>query len=159
MSCQFSLPNPLYPIDLWKLNEKIMLKIKSLVFIAFLFAVNLVNAQSLTISNPVLTSPYQVTPGTVVTFEWDAFGSPPNSFFTSTTGAPNVQQNLPPDPSWTANSNFTGPVGGNYYLDLTITTDTWVWAGIGGFIGWQYSPVIYIQTISAYAITGSDSMI
>ncbi len=135
-----------------------MLKIKSLAFIAILFAVNLVTAQTVTISNPVLTAPYQVATGTVVTFEWDAFGSPPTAFFSQST-APNIQQNLPPNSAWTQHTNFTGPINGKYYLDLTITNDTWVWAGLSGFIGWQYSTDIHIQTISSYAITSSASLI
>ena len=135
-----------------------MIKIKSLVFIAIFFAVNLVTAQTVTITNPVLTAPFQVAAGTTVTFEWDAFGSPPTAFF-SQSSAPAIQQNLPPNGAWTQHTNFTGPVNGKYYLDLTITNDTWVWGGISGFIGWQYSTDIEIQTISSYTITSSASLI
>jgi len=121
------------------------------------FAITLM-AQTLTITNPVLSPPYQVATGTAVTFEWDAYGDPPNAIFTHGQ-TPNVQQGLPPDPSWTQHTNFTGNPNGTYSITLNINFDTWIFGGLSGFIGWQYSNVIAIQTISAYQITANDSLI
>ena len=118
-------------------------------------------AQTMTITSPSLTVPYQVTSGTVVTFEWDAFGSAPNAIFTYSS-APSqsiINSGFPPSASWTQHTNFTGPVLGKYHISLTITSDTWVWGGLSGFIGWSYSNILPIQVISAMTITASDSMI
>ncbi len=135
-----------------------MSKIKFLLVSLAVLITGITKAQTITISNPSLTSPYQVTPGTIVTIEWDAMGAAPNSFYSSTS-IPTVQNNLPPDVSWTAHTNFTGPTNTKYYQTITVNSDTWIWAGIGGFIGWQYSNVISIQTISSYSITASDTAI
>ena len=115
-------------------------------------------AQTMAITNPVLTSPYQVSAGTVVTFEWDAFGSAPTKLY-SHTSAPTISQGLPPNSAWTEYTNWTGPTNGKYYLNITVNSDLWVFGGISGFIGWQYSNVLPIQTISGYSITSSDNMI
>ena len=119
----------------------------------------LVTAQTMTITNPVLTSPYQVASGTVVTFKWSASSTAPNAIFTTTT-VPTVNQTLPPDASWTQLTNWTGPdANGDYSINITVNSDIWVFGGISGFIGWQYSNVLSVQTISSMTITASNSMI
>ena len=130
-------------------------------FLLALFATisGLVSAQTMTITNPVLTSPYQVTAGTVVTFKFSAFSTAPNGIFTSTT-APTVQQNLMPDASWTWLTNWTGPdANGDYSINITVNSDIWVLGGINGWIGWQYTNVLAVEVVSSYVITASDSMI
>lgn len=114
--------------------------------------------QTMTITNPVLTAPYQVTAGTQVTFEWDAFSTPPNDIFTSSS-LPSVSNFVPPSSSWTSNSGFTANPNGTYSITLTINNDTWIWGGLSGFIGWQYSNVIEIQAISSYTISATDTLI
>lgn len=112
---------------------------------------------SLTISNPSLTMPYQVASGTQVTFEWSAMGTPPTMMYSGSV-APTIQQNLPPNSSWTQHSNFVNGTN-TTSLTLTVNNDIWVWGGVGGFIGWQYSNVVAVQAISSMVISSSDSLI
>ncbi len=127
--------------------------------IAFVLASTLLVAQTVTITNPVLTSPYQVTSGTVVTFKWSFFSSAPTNFYTHTS-TPSVNQYLPPNSAWSILTNWTGPdANGDYSINITVNSDIWVFGGLNGFLGWQYSNVIPIQVISPMVITASDSMI
>jgi hypothetical protein len=142
-----------------RLIVKIMKSIKILLVVLFTVISGIVSAQTMTITNPVLTSPYQVVSGTVVTFKFSAFSTAPNGIFTSTT-APTVQQNLMPDASWTWLTNWTGPdANGDYSINITVNSDIWVLGGINGWIGWQYSNVVAVQVVSPLVITASDSMI
>jgi hypothetical protein len=126
--------------------------------LALMSWVQTVTAQiSVTITNPSLTMPYQVPTGTQVTFTWSAMGTPPTTMFSDVT-APTVQQNLPPVSTWTHHPNFV-TTGSTSSLTLTVNNDIWVWGGLSGFLGWQYSNVVAVQAISAMVITSSDSLI
>ena len=130
----------------------------SLIVVLFCWMTSHTFGQTMTLTSPAMTPPYQVTSGTMVTFEWSAFGSPPTSLFTYSQN-PTINSGLPPDPSWTQHTNYTPTGNGNYSITLPITANTWVFGGISGFIGWQYSNAIEVQVISNLSITASDSLI
>jgi hypothetical protein len=135
-----------------------MIKTKLLLVSVLLALTVSVLGQTMTITNPVLNPPYQVATGTAVTFTWDAFGSPPNAIFTHNL-MPVVNQGLPPDPSWAQHTNFTANGNGTYSITLNINNDSWVFGGLNTFIGWQYSNVLFIQTISSIEITANKTLI
>ncbi len=114
--------------------------------------------QTMTITSPSIAPPYQVATGTAVTFEWDAFSSPPAAIYTYSQ-VPTVNQYMAPNSAWTAHSNFTPNPSGTYSITININADTWVFGGLNSFLGWSYSNVLAIQTISAYVITADDSLI
>lgn len=125
------------------------------VFIALTFALS---GQTISITNPVLTPPYQVATGTAVTFLWDAWSTPPDAIFTFNQ-APVIWQGIPPEITWTQHTNFTSNGDGTYSITLNINSSTWIWGGYDSMIGWQYSNDIEIQTVSMYVITVSSDLI
>ena len=109
----------------------IMKKLKLYLSTVLVFCSTLLSAQlTMSITNPTLTSPYQVTTGTMVTFKWSASSIAPTGIFTSTT-APTINQGLMPSSSWAWLSNWTGPdANGDYSINITVNSDIWVFGGL-----------------------------
>ncbi len=116
-------------------------------------------SQDLTIISPEgLFEPYEVAPGTAVTFQWDYFGEAP-VIFTHT-----EEPELPPfgtDPAWTQSSNAVDNGDGTYNFEVTINEPLWVWAGYyQEFFGsYSYSPIYAFSIASGVVISGEDGII
>ena len=139
-----------------------MKTLKTLLSVVLITISSLSLAQTMTITSPVLTAPYQVVTGTVVTFKWSAMSTAPTGIYThdSIPDATIINSGLPPSSYWTTLTNWTGPdANGDYSINITINNDTWVFGAVNGFIGSSYSNVLALTAISGLSITASDSMI
>ncbi len=116
-------------------------------------------SQSLSIVSPEgLFEPYEVAPGTVVTFQWDYFGEAP-IIFTHT-----EEPELPPfgtDPAWSQSSSYVDNGDGTFNFDVTVNEPLWVWAGFyQEFLGsYAYSPIYAFSLASGVVISGEDGII
>ena len=128
---------------------------KYLLIISF-FISSLIQAQTITLIDPSgLTSPYEVAPGTEVTFKWDYFGSPP-VIFTDT-----EEPNLPPfgtDPSWTQSEDYVDNGDGTFNFTVQVNQELWIWGGYyQSFFGsYAYSNIIHVNIASGVVITSED---
>ena len=85
-------------------------------------------SQSFDIISPAgLTPPYEVSPGTEVTFKYDYFGEAPTALFTHTEEP--VFPGFGTDPLWTQFTNSVDNGDGTFNISVTINKDVWVWAG------------------------------
>lgn len=128
----------------------------------FLLACIQLQAQSLTIVSPAgLNPPYEVAPGTEVTFQWDYFFEVPSALFTNTEFP--VFPDFGTDPAWTE-FNGSGAVDngdGTFNITITINESAWVWGGFfAPFLGqWAYSNVLEVSVASNVVISGSDLLL
>lgn len=125
---------------------------------ALLFS-TLAMSQTIEISSPALSPPYEVAPGTEVTFTWDHFGSEPTSIYTH-----NQEPEFPdfgPDPEWTQHSGYVDNGDGTFSFTLTIDEETWILGGYyQSFLGmWTFSNVIHISIASEVEITYQDGLV
>ena len=128
--------------------------------ILFLISVVGSQAQTFEIVDPSgLTPPYEVAPGTAVTFQWDYFGEPPTAVFTHDEEP--VFPGWGTDPNWTEHTNYTDNGDGTFNITLSIDEDTWVFgAYFAPFIQqWTFSEVIAIQVASNVVISGDDLLL
>jgi len=115
-------------------------------------------SQSLTIVSPELTEPYEVSPGTVVTFQWDYFGEVPTIF--THTEEP-VLPDFGTDPAWTVSSDYVDNGDGTYNFDVTINDELWVWAGFfqSFFNTYAYSEIYHFTIASGVVISPEDGIV
>ena len=117
-------------------------------------------AQSFTIVSPAgLTPPYEVAPGTEITFKWDYFFEMPTTVFTHTEVP--VFPGFGTDPSWTEYTNIVDNGDGTFNISITINEKAWVWGGFfAPFISqWNYSDVLEINVASDVTISGDDLLL
>lgn len=117
-------------------------------------------AQSLIIVSPEgLEAPYEIAPGTEVTFQWDYFGDPPTSIFTHDEEP--VLPDFGTDPEWTQSENYVDNGDGTYNFTITANEEIWVWAGYYAmFLGsWSYSDVFHLEMATGVTITFDDGIV
>lgn len=130
-------------------------------FLTFLvFAAAATTAQTIEITSPAgLAPPYEVAPGTEITFQWSYFDSEPTNYFTH-----NEQPVLPDfgtDPEWQQYSGFTDNGDGTYSFTHTFNDEAWIWAGFyQSFLGtWAYSNIVHVSIASGVEITFEDGLV
>ncbi len=132
-------------------------------FLFIIFGSIQAQSQTFTIVSPAgLTPPYEVAPGTEVTFKWDYFFEYPTSIFTYTE-AP-VFPGFGTDPNWTdiiGSSTVVDNGDGTYNVTTTINEKVWIWGGFfSPFISqWNYSDPLEINVASDVVISGDDLLL
>ena len=128
--------------------------------ISLMFAGATATGQTIEITSPTgMTPPYEVAPGTEITFQWEYFGSAPTAYFTHT-----EQPVLPDfglDPEWQQHSGFTDNGDGTANFTHTFTEETWIWAGYyqSFFNTWAYSNIVHVSIASGVEITFEDGLV
>ena len=104
--------------------------------ILFLIITSLSFAQTLTLTAPLgLTVPYEVTPGTEVTVQWDYFSSEPSSMFSYGSEPILGDWGFFPNPDWNAYSTYTDNGDGTYDFTFTVNEEVWLFGGFQTFFG------------------------
>lgn len=113
-------------------------------------------AQTITIVDPPgMTPPYEVSPGTDVTFELDFFGDDPTV----------LTHDEEPDfsgfglnPEWNQSNNTVDNGDGTFNYTLTVTEDIWVWGGVymPFLMNWNFSEAIQLVAVSDVAVSFDD---
>ncbi|MFZ6053239.1 T9SS type A sorting domain-containing protein [Halocola ammonii] len=117
-------------------------------------------SQDLTIVSPEgLSAPYEVAPGTEITFQWDWYSDPPTSYFTHDEEP--VLPDFGTDPEWSEYSNVVDNGDGTYNFTVTANEEMWVWAGFFQmfFGSWAYSEVYHIEIASGVTISYEDGIV
>ncbi|KAA3629109.1 MAG: T9SS C-terminal target domain-containing protein [Bacteroidetes bacterium] len=125
-----------------------------------IFGITTAQAQSFTIVSPEgLVPPYEVSPGTEVTFRYDFFGEAPTTFFTHSEEP--VFPGFGTDPSWNEYYDYTDNGDGTFNFTLTINEHIFVWGGFfAPFISqWNYTEVLEINIASGVVIGGDDLLL
>ena len=133
---------------------------KSLLSILILMVVSTLRAQTISIVSPDgLTAPYEVAPGTEVTFMYDYFAEPPTTIFTHTEEP--VMPGFGTDPAWNQSSNYVDNGNGTFSFTVIIDDESWVWAGhYMPFISmWSYSNIFHFQIASGVVINYDDGIV
>src|SRR5690606_5586995 len=82
-----------------------------------------IQAQTISIVSPEgLTAPYEVAPGTEVTFMFDYFQDPPTSIFTHTEEP--VMPGFGTDPAWNVSSNYEDNGDGTFNFTVTVDEES-----------------------------------
>lgn len=132
---------------------------KKLFYLTLFLIIGGINAQtqSFTIVSPEgLTPPYEVAPGTAVTFRYDYFFEAPTAIFTHTEYP--VFPDFGTDPLWTEYNDYTDNGDGTYNVTVTINEHVWVWGGFYSFFisQWSYTEALEINIASGIVISGDD---
>lgn len=133
---------------------------KVLLLILVLLAVVTLQAQTISIVSPEgLSAPYEVAPGTEVTFMFDYYDEPPTKIF-SYNEEP-VMPDFGTDPAWSESTNYVNNGDGTFNFTLTINEDLWVWTGFyQSFISmWAYSNILHFQIASGVEIAYDDGIV
>ena len=161
LHCDSYLPNYLsFDFKKDSLTKKTKM-IRIILLLQFLIIGGFVaNAQTFEIVAPGgLMPPYEVAPGTEVTFQWDYFGEAPTTVFTHDEEP--IFPSFGTDPNWTENNNFVDNGDGTFNITIPINEDTWVFgAFFAPFIQqWTFSEVIEIKVASNVVISGDDLLL
>src|SRR5690554_5925147 len=119
-----------------------------------------ISAQTISIVSPEgLTPPYEVSPGTEVTFSFYYFDEAPTNIL-SYSEEPDFS-GFGVDPNWTESSNYIDNGDGTFNFTVTIDEELWVWAGYyQSFIGmWAFSNVIHFEIASEVEIIYEDGVV
>ncbi len=125
-----------------------------------IFGITAAHAQSFTIVSPEgLTPPYEVAPGTEVTFRYDYFFEAPTAVFTHTEYP--VFPDFGTDPLWSQYNDYTDNGDGTFNVTVTINEHVWVWGGFfSPFISqWSYTEILEINIASGVVISGDDLLL
>lgn len=136
-----------------------MKKLFYLILFSIIGGIN-VQAQSFTIVSPEgLTPPYEVAPGTEVTFRYDYFFEAPTAVFTHTEYP--VFPDFGTDPLWSEYNDYTDNGDGTFNVTVTIDEHVWVWGGFFSFFisQWTYTEVLEINIASDVVISGDDLLL
>lgn len=118
------------------------------------------HSQTISIVSPEgLTPPYEVSPGTEVTFKFDHFEEAPTSILTYIEEPDFSGFGI--DPVWTESSNYSDNGDGTFNFTVTIDEELWVWTGYyQSFLGmWAFSNVIHFQIASGVEIIYEDGVV
>lgn len=119
-----------------------------------------IQAQTITIVSPEgLMEPYEVAPGTEVTFSFSHFGAPPTNIITH-----NVEPVMPDwglDPAWTLSTDYVDNGDETYSFTVTIDEELWVWSGYyQSFLSmWSFSNMMHFQIASEVQISFEDGIV
>lgn len=133
---------------------------KILFLVAVILSASYSQSQTISIVEPEgLVEPYEVAPGTQVTFMFDHYGEPPTTIFSD-----NQEPEFPSfgtDPNWNQSTNYTDNGDGTYNFTLTVNEELWVFAGYyqSMLSMWAFSNIIHIQTASDVVISYIDGMV
>ena len=117
-------------------------------------------SQTVEIISPAgLTPPYEVSPGTEITFKWDYFFEAPTAFFTHTEEP--VFPGFGTDPFWVEHTGFVDNGDGTFNITIVFNEPLWVWGGFfSPFISqWNFSEVFEINIASNVVIEGDDLLL
>jgi len=116
-------------------------------------------AQNLSLVSPEgLFEPYEVTPGTEVTVQWDYFGEIP-VMFTHTEEPDLPAHQFFPNEAWTQSADVVDNGDGTFNYSLTVDEPTWIFGGFQTFSGWAYSNVIAVSIASPVVIEYEDGLV
>lgn len=116
-------------------------------------------AQTITIVDPPgMTPPYEVSPGTDVTFELDFYGDDPTVL---THDEEPDFSGFGLDPAWNQSTNTVDNGDGTFNFTLSVTEDVWVWGGVymPFLMNWNFSEVIHLVTVSDVAVLIEDGVV
>ncbi len=126
----------------------------------FLVITTLSFAQTLTLTVPSgLTEPYEVTPGTEVTVQWDYFSSEPSSMFSYGSEPVLGDWGFFPNPDWNAYSTYIDNGDGTYDFTFTVNEEVWLFGGFQTFFDYTYSNTIHINIASDVVLEFEDGII
>lgn len=127
--------------------------------IAIMLLALVAQAQTITIVDPAgLTAPYEVSPGTEVTFELDFFGDDPTVL---THDEEPDFSGFGLDPEWGQSTNTVDNGDGTFNYTLTVTEDIWVWGGVymPFLMNWNFSEVIHLIAVSDVEVIFEDGVV
>lgn len=116
-------------------------------------------AQTITIVDPPgMTPPYEVSPGTDVTFQLDFYGDDPTVL---THDEEPDFSGFGLDPAWNQSTNTVDNGDGTFNFTLSVTEDVWVWGGVymPFLMNWNFSEVIHLVTVSDVAVLIEDGVV
>lgn len=134
---------------------------KKKLLITWCFAICLfsLQAQTLTVISPEgLQPPYEVSPGTNVTFQWNYDGIEPTAFYSHDEEP--VFPEFGPDPEWLQFNNFTDNGDGTYNFNMTVNEELYVLGGYYssfGILMWSFSNIIQINIASGVSVINEDN--